>query len=42
MANVVAYPDISLDKFTGLDPSEDARDFIDIIEQKMQSIFIRN
>ena len=36
MANVVAYPDISLDKFTGLDPSEDARDFIDIIEQKMQ------
>ena len=24
-ANVVAYPDIALEKFTGLDPSEDAR-----------------
>ena len=26
-ANVVAYPDIALEKFKGLDPSEDAQDF---------------
>ena len=27
-ANVVAYPDIALEKFTGLDPSEDAQEFL--------------
>ena len=35
MANVVAYPDSALEKFTGLDPNEDARDFLDIVEKKM-------
>ena len=30
MANVVAYPDLTLEKFTGLDPNEDARDFLDV------------
>ena len=34
MANVVAYPDLALEKFTGLDPNEDARDFLDIVEKK--------
>ena len=28
MANIVAYPDITLEKFTGLDPSEDVADFL--------------
>ena len=36
MANVVAYPDIALEKFTGLDPSEDAQDFINLIIRKIQ------
>ena len=35
MANVVAYPDLALEKFTGLDPNEDARDFLDIVEKKI-------
>ena len=35
MANVVAYPDLILEKFTGLDPNEDARDFLDIVEKKI-------
>ena len=35
MANVVAYPDLALEKFTGLDPNEDARDFFDIVEKKI-------
>ena len=28
MANPVAYPDIALEKFTGLDPTEDATKFM--------------
>ena len=35
MADVVAYPDLALDKFTGLDPNGDARDFLDIVEKKI-------
>ena len=35
MANPVAYPDIALEKFTGLDPTEDATKFIDIMETKI-------
>ena len=35
MANVVTYPDLALKKFTGLDPYEDARDFLDIVEKKI-------
>ena len=36
MANVVAYPDIALEKFTGLDPSSDARKFFNLIQRKTQ------
>ena len=36
MANIVAYPDISLEKFTGLDPSEDVVDFLSLIERKIE------
>ena len=35
MANVVAYPGLALEKFIGLDPNEDARDFLDIVEKKI-------
>ena len=35
MANVVAYPYLALEKFTGLDPNEDARYFLDIVEKKI-------
>ena len=35
MAQVVAFPDIALEKFTGLDSSEDAQTFIDLIERKI-------
>ena len=35
MAQAVAYPDIALEKFTGLDSSEDAQAFIDLIERKI-------
>ena len=35
-ANVVAYPDIALKKFTGLDPSEDAQEFFSLIQSKIQ------
>ena len=35
-ANVVAYPDIALEKFTGLDPSEDAKDFFSLLQRKIQ------
>ena len=35
-ANVVAYPDIALEKFTGLDPSEDAQEFFSLIQRKIQ------
>ena len=35
MANVVAYPDLTLKKFLSLDPNEDARDFLDIVEKKI-------
>ena len=36
MANVVAYPDLGFKNFTGLDPNEDARDFLDIVEKKLE------
>ena len=36
MAKIVAYPDISLEKFTGLDPSEDVADFLSLIERKIE------
>ena len=36
MANVIAYPDNALEKFTGLDPSEDAQDFISLLVRKIQ------
>ena len=35
-ANVVAYPDIPLEKFTGLDPSEDTQEFFSLIQRKIQ------
>ena len=35
-ANVVAYPDIALEKFTGLDPSEVAQEFFSLIQRKIQ------
>ena len=35
MANVVAYPDLALQNFTGLDPNDDSRDFLDIVEKKI-------
>ena len=35
MANVVAYPDLALEKFTGLEPNEDARHFLGIVEKKI-------
>ena len=35
MANVVAYPDLALENFTGLDPKVDARYFLDIVEKKI-------
>ena len=36
MANILAYPDIFLEKFTGLDPSEDVVDFLSLIERKIE------
>ena len=36
MANIVAYPHNSLEKFTGLDPSEDVADFLNLIERKIE------
>ena len=36
MANVVAYPDIALEKFTGLDPSEDAQEIFNLTQRKKQ------
>ena len=36
MANVVAYPDIALEKFTGLDSSEDAQELFNLIQRKIQ------
>ena len=35
MANVVACPELALEKLTGLDPNEDARDFLGIVEKKV-------
>ena len=35
MANVVAYPGLAHEKFTGLDPNEEARGFLDIVEKKI-------
>ena len=35
-ANVVAHPDIGLEKFTGLDPSEDAQELFSLIQRKIQ------
>ena len=40
MANIVAYPDISLEKFTGLDRSEDVADFSKSNREKNR-VFIR-
>ena len=40
IVKVVAYPGLALKKFNGLDPNEDARDFLDIVEKK-DSIFPR-
>ena len=34
MADIVAYPDISFEKFTGLDPSEDVADFLSLKNEK--------
>ena len=36
MANVVAYPDFALEKFTGPDPSKDTQDFFKFIRRKTQ------
>ena len=36
MAAKVAYPDIALEKFTGLGPSEDAQEFFSLIQRKIQ------
>ena len=36
MANIVAYPDISLEKFTGFEPSEVVADFLSLIERKIE------
>ena len=36
MTNIVAYPDIFLEKFTGLDPSEDVADFLSLKERKIE------
>ena len=35
-ADVYAYPDIALEKFTALDPSEDTHEFFRIIQRKIQ------
>ena len=35
MANVTTYRDLALEKFTGLDPYDYARDFLDIVEKKI-------
>ena len=34
MAKFVAYPDIALEKITGLDPSEDAQEFFNLKQKK--------
>ena len=39
MANVVAYPDLAIKNCTGLDPNEDARDFLDI-EKKIEFFLV--
>ena len=36
MANIVAYPDISLEKFTSVDPSEDVEEFLSLLERKIE------
>ena len=36
MANVVANPDIALEKITGLDSSEDSQDIFNLIQRKIQ------
>ena len=36
MTNIVAYPDISLEKFTGLDPNEGVANFSSLIERKIE------
>ena len=35
MVNVVACRYLALEKFTGLDPNKDARDFLDIVKKKV-------
>ena len=36
MAYIASKPVISLEKFTGLDPSEDVADFVSLIERKIE------
>ena len=36
MANIVAYPDISPEKFTVFDPCDDVADFLSLIERKVE------
>ena len=35
MTNAIAYPDLALEKFTGLDSSEDALTFLNLTEKKL-------
>ena len=36
MANThLAYPDLAIDKFSGIDPDKDAESFIQLVEQKI-------
>ena len=37
MANAVAYPDLALEKFVGIDSSEDPTAFIRLLENKISS-----
>ena len=37
MANTVAYPDLTLEKFIGIDPSENPIAFIRLLEKKSAS-----
>ena len=36
MANIVAYPSISLENFTGLDPRENVADFLSLLERNIE------
>ena len=40
MANThLAYPDLTLDKFSGTDPDQDAESFVQLIERKINFAF---